>query len=254
MQGSQRVSGERTVEGIRSFEKGIELLQALRRAGGPLRLTDLAATTGMTPSAARNYMVSLIRTGLASQDPATGRYDLGEEVLQLGLAALRRTDFLQLAQDALSSLADTLGQTALLAVWSETGPVVVAKTEGQQTSVYEVRIGTHVTLVGTATGQVFMAYRPLADWEPLLPAGESAAGLSETLEAVRLSGFARNRPAKLPERWSISCPVFDHSGSMRGALTLIARDDASAAEMTDRIARALGHAAAALSRRLGYAS
>lgn len=252
MQARPVAPGESGSVGIRSFEKGIHLLQALRRAGGPVRLNEIAAAAGMSPSAARGYLVSLIRTGLARQDPTTGRYDLGEEALHLGLAALRRGDFLRLAQETLADLVGRLRQTALLAVWGESGPVVVAKTEGPETSVYEVRIGTRVTLLGTATGEVFMAHLPRAAWEGLIGPGDGDGNLDGLLRGIREAGLARTRPAKLPERWSMSVPVFDHTGGLRGALTVIAREDARSATLADDTAAALRSAASGLSRRLGH--
>ena len=243
---------KREAAGIRSFEKGVQLLQTLRHADGPLRLSDLARRAGMTPSAVRGYMVSLVRTGLAAQDATSARYDLGPEALHLGLAALRRTDFLQLAQGTLARLAETSGQTALLAVWGESGPVVVAKTEGLHTSVYEVRIGTRVTLVGTATGRIFTSFLPVSAWRHLVSEPSSVAALQTLGRAVREAGLARTRPAKLPDRHSISVPVFDHVGTLRGALTIIAKEDVLPTQMSEDAEKALREAARDLSARLGH--
>lgn len=240
--------------GIRSIEKGAHLLQVLRRADGPLRLADLAAGAGMTPSATRGYMVSLVRTGLVTQDRMTARYDLGEAALQLGLTALRRTDFLRLARDALAELAASLGQAALLAVWSAKGPVVVAKIEGAHGSVYEIRLGTLVNLLPTATGQVFMAHLPRTEWEGLVPKAVSRGGtLDRALRAVKESGMASTRPATLPERSALSAPVFDHLGDLRGVLTVIGHEETLDTDPGGLNVRTLRRVARALSRRLGFA-
>ena len=239
--------------GIRSFEKGIQLLQLLRHAGKPLRLTDLARGAGMTASAVRGYMVSLIRTGLVTQQPISGRYDLGPEALHLGLAALRRADFLQFAQETLARLGVSSGQTGILAVWGEGGPVVVAKTEDVDASVYEVRIGTRVTLIGTATGQIFTSYLNSTEWGRLVDPA-LIAELERNGQKVREVGLARSGRARLPGRNALSAPIFDHLGSLRGALTIIARDDVCSPETARETEVHLRQAAGDLSNRLGYGS
>ena len=90
--------------GIRSIEKGALILRCMRDAGGPLRLSDLARRAGMSRSMAHGYLVSLVRAGLVEQDRDTGRYDLGEDALQLGLAALTRTNSGRARMVAISGL------------------------------------------------------------------------------------------------------------------------------------------------------
>ncbi|UIY32264.1 helix-turn-helix domain-containing protein (plasmid) [Neorhizobium galegae] len=91
--------------GIQSLEKGLKVLTAIQHAGRAMRLNDIAAAAGMTPSMAHGYLVSLVRTGFVAQDRLSGLYDLGDAALQLGLASLSRTDFLSLARAAISQLA-----------------------------------------------------------------------------------------------------------------------------------------------------
>ncbi|MCB1966488.1 MAG: helix-turn-helix domain-containing protein, partial [Candidatus Accumulibacter sp.] len=75
-------------QGIQSIEVGSRLLRALAASQRSMMLRDLARNAGMPAAKARRYLVSFMRMGLVEQDANTGRYDLGEFSLELGLASL----------------------------------------------------------------------------------------------------------------------------------------------------------------------
>jgi DNA-binding IclR family transcriptional regulator len=52
-----------------------------------------------------------MRMGLVEQDANTGRYDLGEFALELGLASLARLDPVRLAGPVLDDLCERIGET-----------------------------------------------------------------------------------------------------------------------------------------------
>ncbi len=108
--------------GIQSVEVAGDLIHALIQADGPLKLADLAQRAGMPSAKAHRYLVSLMRVGLARQDAATSRYDLGPVAFQLGLKGFSRFEPLQVAEATLHTLVDQVGETAALAVWGRKGP------------------------------------------------------------------------------------------------------------------------------------
>ena len=92
--------------GIQSIEVGSQLLVALTRASRAMALGDLARAAGMHPSKAHRYLVSLQRVGAVTQDPLTGRYELGPFALRLGLASLNRVEAVTRTRPLLASLRD----------------------------------------------------------------------------------------------------------------------------------------------------
>ncbi|WP_172716842.1 MULTISPECIES: IclR family transcriptional regulator [Neorhizobium] len=245
--------------GIQSLEKGLKVLTAIQHAGRALRLNDIAAAAGMTPSMAHGYLVSLVRTGFAAQDRLSGLYDLGDSALQLGLASLSRTDFLSLARATISQLAVELGETVTLAVWNGDAPVVVDKIEGRSDSVYEIKVGSLVRLWPTATGRVFMANLPNVEWEHHLRAmmrqgGEaeaSAARFITELTDVRREGYAATLPATVPEFSAVAAPVFDHRAHLKAVITVLGRQDGFDIAPSGLPLTATLRAARSLSMRLG---
>ncbi|MGE4337198.1 MAG: IclR family transcriptional regulator [Pigmentiphaga sp.] len=220
---------ENQSQGIKSVVKAAKVLEVLRRADGPMRLIDLARACGMSRSLAHGYLASLLHTGLVTQDAHTGNYDLGQTALELGLVALTRANFLRLAREAMLDLNRHLGQTSMLAVWSENGPVVVGKIEGRRHSVFEVRVGSTPNLLLNATCHVFLAYLPRHAWEHLVPIAKnkdpraqtvSEARIKEWIEDVRQKGICTH-PTSLPNSAAMAAPVFDLDGDLKCVLTVV---------------------------------
>lgn len=103
-------------QGIQSVETAGRVLRALADAREPLMLRDLAARAGMPAAKAHRYLVSLARLGLVEQQPASGRYGLGQFALEIGLAALAGLDPVTVAARWLEGLARETGETVAIAV------------------------------------------------------------------------------------------------------------------------------------------
>ena len=124
--------------GIQSVEIGMRLLSALVHHAmdtPPPMLKTLAAYANMPPAKAHRYMVSLVRAGLAERDPTTDRYRLGGVARAMGIRALQGVDLVRLAGPRLETIAETIGQSVGLAIWTNRGPVIVALHDPQRVGV-----------------------------------------------------------------------------------------------------------------------
>lgn len=218
--------------GIQSAEVAAVLLRALVDARGPASLSSLAIATGLAPSKTRKYLASFVRTGLATQDSAGGKYQLGPFALELGLAALRQVDVFELAQSTLQSLRDELGATASLVIWSERGPVVVqwAQTDYQG---HPFRLGTIFPLLSSAPGRIFLTWmkeeatRSLVRAELEAPNSQAAAlglcsleDVSRMTQDIRRLGIANIHSVLAPVD-VVCAPVFDHTNAIVAAIALV---------------------------------
>ena len=133
----------------------------LQNADGPLALKDLSAQSDLDPSGAHRYLASFVRCGLVRQE-ADSRYDFGPLALQIGLAAMRRIEPVQLAEQALPELVAETGYTALLAVWSNRGPTVVRWQRSREPLVTNLGLGSVLPISRSAAGTVLVAFLPQA--------------------------------------------------------------------------------------------
>lgn len=249
-------AGIRLQHGIQSVEVGMRLVAALAASGKAMNLKALALAAGMPPAKAHRYLVSLGRCCLVEQDPLTGRYDLGRFALEVGLSALGRLDPQRVAQTALADLRDEIDETICLTVWGNRGATVVHWEESSHPITVNVRVGSVLPLLHSASGRCFLAY---------MPERETAAALAEALavtpmadrevealrEEVRRQGMARTTGNLLPGVSALACPVFDHAGRVPFVIAALGSSIAFNADPDGPTGQALRRTAEHLSRRLG---
>ncbi|HLR78915.1 MAG TPA: IclR family transcriptional regulator [Burkholderiaceae bacterium] len=252
--------------GIQSVETGFPLLAALVEARMALPLGELASRAGMTSAKAHPYLVSFVRVGLVQQDTATGYYELGPFALQMGLVSLQRLDTVRVAIPHVNQLATRIGHTMAIAVLGSHGPTMIHITEASYPVHVNMRKGTVMSMMHTATGHVFAAWLPakVAEHYILREAGDSAVvtsqnplypdsgALASHLDTVRRQGLAQALGNPLPGIDALSVPVFDHSGSIALAITGLGPSTLFDASPDGEIARALLQCAATVSASLGY--
>lgn len=241
-------------QGVQSLEKGIGVLLALSNAREPLRLGEVAEAAGMSRSKVHAYLTSLVRTGMAAQDPLTSRYALGETVLRIGISALRRIDLFTVAREALIKLQRKTGQTAFLTTWTSQGPLIVDKVDAAVESAYTLQMGVILGLYPTASGRLFMAFLPAAKWQPLY---QNASGVSDLqvqaeLDDIRSQGLAIVDPPTLPGYTVFAAPVFGRDGVMTAALCVAAPIGKLDKDAKGPVAVELRAAAAQASELLGF--
>lgn len=251
--------------GIHSIEIGGQLLVALARHPGPMMLKDLARAADMTSAKAHPYLVSFSRLGLVEQDAASGRYELGPLALELGLTSLQRLDPVRVASAAIVDLAAAIEQTVALAVWGNMGPTIIRLVESSRPVHVNLRTGTVMSPVLSATGRVFCAFLAPRQVQPMireelarLAKGEeaelhlSAEQVDEDLASVRRRGLARAIGRPVPSVNAFSAPVFDHTRELVLVMTALGPAGQFNTSWEGPIAAALRDCAGSVSQRLGY--
>lgn len=256
---------KRRQRGIQSVEVGGALLKALAEADSALSLTEMARRSGLPAAKAHPYLVSYGHLGLIVQDERSGRYDFGPLALQIGLGALRRLNPLQATLSGLHDLVARTGHTAAVAVWGNHGATVVHIEESTRPLHVNLRVGSVMSLLNTATGKVFSAYLPEAELAPALAREGQAASPTigadvapvlargPAAEEVRANGLARTINHPIPGVSAFSAPVFDHRGQLVLAITLLGPSGTFDTAFDGPQAAALRTYAADVTRRIGGA-
>lgn len=259
-------TGTDAQRGIQSVETGFPLLAALVDAAQPLSLRDLAARAGMASAKAHPYLVSLIRVGLVQQDSATGRYELGPFAMQMGLVGLQRNNPVRIAMPFVDALAEQVGHTLGIAVLGSHGPTMIYIREARYPVHVNMRNGTVMSMLHTATGRVFVAWLPpgvaqhyiereRSDERVLASIGrpvKTAEEIDELAGKIRHAGMARALGNPLPGIDALSVPVFDHSGRLVMALTCLGPASLFDTGPEGPIAQALQACATEISLQLGF--
>lgn len=251
--------------GIQAIDVGSRILQALVNCRRPMSLTALAKAAGMTPSKAHPYLVSFKAAGLTEQDPASGNYQLGPFAFQLGLVCLQQQNPIKSATQEIIALAERIDQAVALAVWGTHGPTIVYIAESSRPFHVNMRPGSVMSMLGTATGQVFSAYLPRKLVEGALEretrdrdvvaqtVSRSALQAHEaTLVEVRARRLARVQGHPIPGVNAFSAPVFDDKRALVLAVTVTGSAASFDAGWDSPLAAELRECTENLSYRLGF--
>ena len=247
----------KTQFGVQSVEIGLRVLAVLAQAYQPLMLRDIAKAMGMPAAKVHRYLVSLAREGMVEQDGAGARYGLGPLALTVGLAALHQLDVVRYSAAAVAELRDRTNQTAMLAIWGAAGPTIVRWEECRRPIAINVRVGSVLSLLDSATGLVFAAFLPRHLTEEKL--GEEMRDhnrddVEKLLADVLSRGMSMVRGNQLASINAISAPVFDHTMNIVAALTILGPERRFEVNLDSVEVEVLRSTARQVSGRLGFPS
>lgn len=212
--------------GIQSVEIGMRVLDTLANMAGPRPLAAIVKGCGLSPSQTHRYLASLTEAGMVKQD-ANGDYDLGPAALTLGLSALARIDVFRIADDKLSAFCAATGATVLVAALGPAGPIIIRWHVGRPPIVTSLGLGSVLSLLHSATGQIFLAFRPEQEVEAFV-ASERAQSSSmddkavqKLKDKVRSTGSAEVGGTFIPGLNAKAYPIFDLQGHTILSATLV---------------------------------
>lgn len=240
---------------IQSIEVGFRLIHVLEAAGGKLPLSKIAELADMPASKAHLYMASFVHLGFVEQDPTTMRYGLGPYALQLGAAAMRQIDVVQVSKDALDALQSQTGQLVFLSVWGNRGPVIISKVDSTVEVLVSVRVGHVLPLYRAATGRVFLAYKPRATIQHLKNFekevdGDTKQRAEQSLKLIRQRQLAFSDSQINFGFASISAPIFDYAGEISATVTVLGMKNDINLDPLGPTARLVSTTATSISQRL----
>src|SRR4051794_7346507 len=248
-------------QGIQSVELALTIVEALERGLGPMSLTQIAQGSGMAPSKAHRYLVSLVRVGLVAQSQRSGLYDLGPAARRIGVESLRRMDEVGLVSEHLPALRDRTSHAVNLAVWGDLGPVLVRWDYGSHALPITVRVGATLPLLTSSVGLTYLTYLPESLTSPVLRSelgpgheGTAPTEVERVKEAVRRRGVAETSGGVIPGVTSLAAPVFPAGESLPLVVALVLPARYASAEEIKRLEAELVRTVKEISVDLGSAA
>ncbi len=248
---------------VQSAGTGLAVLKMLSTMGGAASLTALAARLDESPAKVHRYLASLVESGFVQQEPDTARYVLGVESIAIGLAAMRQSDVLTLAAQQLVRLADEHALSCFVAVAGNHGPTIVRWFEAVQPVTVNVKVGSVMPVLWSATGRAFAAFSDRLDLAQLIDAELAAAtpaqrallpdraAVDALLKKVRAAGCAPLRDVLLNGVSAVAVPVFDAGQRVAAVLTALGISGSFDPAPEGETAQRVRAAADAVSVRLG---
>ncbi len=275
-------------QSVQSADTVVAVLKGLARLGGRATLTALASSIDENPAKLHRYLVSLIDGGLVIQDPVSQHYILGLDTMLIGLAAMHQADPIRIAEPGLIALCEQLQITSFIAVMGNKGPTIVRMEEPMLPVTVNVRVGSVLPLLTSATGRVFLGMhdeplvRRMANEEfsryvhsrrVLAPQGaDDSQGLSFNPEQVDIPELGESLDTLIGKvqqdisRYhcttvidtnlkgisAVAAPIFNFAGQVAAVVTVLGASGSFDATLTGPTANTVRDQAQRISRQLGF--
>lgn len=242
---------------IQSVEVGFSILRAMADQKKSMTLTELSAATGLHKSQLYRYLNSFVYMGVLNRyDDEIPKWSLGPELIALGGAAFDEIDIAKQASAKMIELRNRINETVALSIWRQRGPFFLRWEKSNKTVNVGVDTGSYVPLF-SATGKVFRAFLPKEVTDPFYrELVEQGAIVPETfneeVEIVHRTHLSVTESSLNLATAALSTPIFDSSGKLAGALSIIGLRGVLNTAPDGPAALALVDAAADVSYRMGF--
>lgn len=214
--------------GVQSVKKAFSLLNCFARAHRPLSLKELSEMTGWAKSTVHGLLTAMREAGAVAQDDRDGKYRLGTCLFELGNAASKQWDILDLSKPLLQRLCDLTGESVCLAMFDETSVLVLDCVDAGSPLRIVTNIGSRLPLHASALGKAMLSgFTPSRAAAILQSAGMTpytphtiitAADMDAELMRIRAEGCAvENGELRVGMR-AVAAPITDYYGTSRYAV------------------------------------
>lgn len=170
---------------IQSVSRALHLLEILARSGGSAKLKEITDISGLTTPTAHNLLNTLVALGYVKRRQGDVRYHLGDRILNIARVAGNDAELRETLRPKLEALFEMTGETVFLAVPSGDDIYFLDAIESRKLLHVAAQTGQRVTMIGSAIGQLFLAYNP-----SLRARTEISQDLRRNVEDIARRGYA----------------------------------------------------------------
>ncbi|MEZ5938641.1 MAG: IclR family transcriptional regulator [Hyphomonadaceae bacterium] len=234
--------------------KGMRVLEALARAGGPVRLSDLSNQLALQKSNLHRLLRTLLALGYVEQEESSGRYSATLKIWELGVGVLAVHPVRRAAAPILHQLHGTTGETVNLTILAGDDIIYLDKLHSPRPMRFLTEPGSRSPAALTAAGRAILAYHEsapeiIARTVKLYPGDRkiSVRAIANELSETRSRGYAISESTRTPGIMGIAGPGLDRSGHAFASISITGPKTRLSGVKQDKIVESLLNACAALS-------
>lgn len=218
---------------------------------------DLAASTGLSPTATHRILHEMTRIGLLAPAATSGRFLVGPESARLAVLLAERLDVRRIARPILEATAVAIGETVILALYSPPRRqfwAVDAAESGHTIRYIWESLRPWSDLNRGASGKGILAFLPEDEREAILASVEEPerTQLRAALDTARAQGFVISHGERFAGSIGVSAPIRDAASRVIGDLISGWPDNRNDPTKERLVATTIVAAASDLSRALGH--
>lgn len=214
---------------VQSVVRALSLLQVLASSPVDCSLSELTQQAKLAPSTTHRLLNSLVQAGYASQDPDTGRYGLGNNLLLLSRRAAHKHQLIQVARPYLERLARDVGETANLTSRDDDTVIQLDHVDSPNILRVAYPVGERFPLHASASGKLFLAFLP-GDVRDRILKGKRQSYTEDTLversrlldelAAIRARGYSIDDNEREIGVRCVAVPIRNARGQVVAAISL----------------------------------
>jgi len=207
---------------VKSITKAFQLLESIFQSGMPIGLEDIVQQTGIKKTTAHRILRTLMASNIVIQDSKAKTYKLGTKLISLGLFALNSFDLHKEALPLMKKLRDENGETVNLSILDGNEILIIERFRSYYLYSMNLTAGSRLPIYCTSQGRSILAFmsrqqqKDIIDAIDLKPLTENTIVdkklLLETLDEIRLNGYAVNREEFEIGICAVAAPILNHGG------------------------------------------
>jgi IclR family pca regulon transcriptional regulator len=227
---------------VQSLERGLSVLRAFNAEQSEMRLSEVAAETGLTRAAARRFLLTLVELGYVRVED--GRFSLRPRVLDLGYAYLSGLSFAEIAQPHMEILVRSIKESSSISVLDDLDVVYVVRVPTRRIMTITLAVGTRLPAYATSMGRILLAQLPAEEREERLRrirlskltshTVTTKKKLREEIERAREQGFAMVDQELEEGLRSAAVPIVDSKGEVAALNISVHASRASMEDLRDQ--------------------
>ena len=213
---------------IAGLQKGLALMQLFSEEQPRLSVPQAARQSGLTPSAARRFLLTLVHEGFAETD---GRqYWLTAKALRIGQAYVDSAQMPRMLRPVVEQVARTTGEHVAVGLRDGDDIVHIVRSRYSHIASLSIRPGSRVPMYCTASGRVWLAHLPedeLAAYFARTPLRQLTpfTKTDETAIRAELGQVAAQGYAIVDQEFEVgmrvlTVPLYGRSGRLQASLSL----------------------------------
>jgi IclR family pca regulon transcriptional regulator len=213
---------------IAGLQKGLALMQLFSVETPRLTVPEAARNSGLTSSAARRFLLTLVHEGFAETD---GRhYWLTAKALRIGQAYVDSAQLPRMLRPIVEHVARNTGEHVSVGVRDGDDIVHIVRSRYSHISSLSIRPGSRVPMYCTASGRIWLASLSCEQLDDYLQRTELAAltpytlvdptALRGELERVAQQGYATVDGEYEAGMRVLGVPLHDRHGELKAALAI----------------------------------
>ncbi len=213
---------------VQSLDRGLAVIRAFGPGRERLTLSEVARSTGLTRSAVRRFLLTLVELGYVRSE---GReFSLRPRVLELGYAFLSGMTVPEVAQPHVEEMVLNIGESSTVGVLDDDDVVCVLRIPARRIMIVAIAVGTRLPAYTTSMGRVLLAgltdeeleaYLGRVRFEPLTARTVSdRERLRAVVDDVRRLGYAMVDQELEDGLRSVAVPIHAPDGSVAAALAV----------------------------------